>query len=101
MKPPVTHCIRGHEFTEANTYVGLSSRGGPQRQCRSCRTARQQASRAKTPPRRATKTPEEMDAAVLRRLREAWSEGVAERDLAGRFGMPLDRIKAAVVGVGR
>lgn len=33
----VTHCIRGHEFTEENTY-----RNGKRRQCRTCQRLRQQ-----------------------------------------------------------
>lgn len=80
-----THCIRSHEFTPANTYTSMT-RGVPMRQCRRCRAERQRVSRAQTPARTATKTPEEMDAAVLRRLREAWAEGVANADLCERFG---------------
>lgn len=34
-----THCIRGHEFTSANTYLA-AGRHGPQRQCRECRRIR-------------------------------------------------------------
>lgn len=35
-KAAQTHCIRGHEFTETNTYVKLDDRGRPHRQCRAC-----------------------------------------------------------------
>ena len=42
-----THCVNGHEFTEANTYTRLSGSGG-QRDCRACireRVRRYQAKR--------------------------------------------------------
>jgi len=33
-----THCPKGHEFTEENTYIAKQSRGGgDQRQCRECK----------------------------------------------------------------
>lgn len=31
-----THCIRGHEFTIENTYMGRGHRGEPRRYCRTC-----------------------------------------------------------------
>ena len=34
-----THCVNGHEFTEANTYV-RTSRGWTERMCRTCRRER-------------------------------------------------------------
>lgn len=40
-KPPLTHCHRGHEFNEENTYL---TRDG-HRQCRACRRIRKRAAR--------------------------------------------------------
>jgi hypothetical protein len=37
VRPPVTHCKRGHEFTPENTYWGREVSGTPRRQCRDCR----------------------------------------------------------------
>lgn len=31
-----THCIRGHEFNDANTYVQTGKSGAPKRACRAC-----------------------------------------------------------------
>lgn len=39
----VTHCIRGHEFDERNTYHYTTSRGTPGRMCRECQRMRQRA----------------------------------------------------------
>lgn len=44
-KPPVTHCMRGHEFTEANTYVPPGRPG--ERQCRECHRLYAKADRAR------------------------------------------------------
>lgn len=46
---PKTHCTHGHEFTEANTYFGLSTIGRPRRWCRACaaRRAREQHQKAR------------------------------------------------------
>jgi HNH endonuclease len=35
-------CLRGHEFTEENTYMQKNTRGGHQRQCRECHRLREQ-----------------------------------------------------------
>ena len=37
-----THCIRGHEFDEENTYWYRTPRGGWGRQCKQCQRMRQQ-----------------------------------------------------------
>ena len=42
-----THCSRGHEYTDENTYYGKQSNGGPQRQCRTCGNKRQREYNAK------------------------------------------------------
>jgi len=36
IKAARTHCKRGHEYTEENTYTGLSSNGRPYRRCKTC-----------------------------------------------------------------
>lgn len=40
-----THCLNGHAFDEANTYLPSSIRGG--RQCRACRNDREKARRVR------------------------------------------------------
>ena len=32
-----THCLRGHEFTESNTYMRRNAKGGISRTCRTCK----------------------------------------------------------------
>lgn len=41
-----THCFRGHEFTEENTYY-YETRWGRQRRCRECERVREEGRRAK------------------------------------------------------
>lgn len=43
-RPKATHCVHGHEFTPENTAIHSSGSG---RQCRTCRTVRSRAARAK------------------------------------------------------
>lgn len=38
-----THCPRGHEYTEANTYIGRQTHGGVHRKCRTCTNEYQRA----------------------------------------------------------
>jgi len=83
-----THCKAGHAFDDSNTYVS-NSRGSPMRQCKTCRNAR---ARTVISFRPGVK----LDDAQLRRLREAFEDGVPARDLAGRFGVHPERIKALI-----
>lgn len=55
----MTHCMQGHEFTEANTYVGANGK----RQCRPCAAAGARARRA----RRAANKAQAIDALLDRR----------------------------------
>lgn len=38
-----THCVNGHEFTEANTNIQIARNGRPHRSCRTCRRNRKAA----------------------------------------------------------
>lgn len=38
-QPPTTHCLRGHEYTEANTYWQKGRNGIPHRTCQTCKRA--------------------------------------------------------------
>ena len=40
VRPRLTHCQRGHEFTEANTYWRTTKAGKPGRWCRQCQALR-------------------------------------------------------------
>lgn len=41
-----THCLKGHAFNEANTYIGKNG-PNPSRQCRACKAERERARRAR------------------------------------------------------
>lgn len=45
--PLKTHCVHGHEFTDANTYVRTTRGHGTARICRACRNAINRRSRAR------------------------------------------------------
>lgn len=81
---PVTHCRRGHEYTQENTY-----RGRLGRQCNECRklarATRDFADRQAAPER-------DLTPAQVRRLKEALADGVTIVDLAARFGLHHDAV---------
>ncbi len=43
----ITHCLRGHPFDEANTYVYHTAKGGVGRACRECLAFRKRRARAR------------------------------------------------------
>lgn len=91
----MTACRNGHTRTEANTYRGPD--GKPQ--CRECRAA---ARKRRNFDVRASTTAVDLDAAQVRRLRDAWVESEATREeLAGRFGVGRDVVLALTAGLRR
>lgn len=87
----VTHCPRGHEYTEENT--GHSSQG---RYCRECRRAwlreykRQQ--------RREAGAPEMLRPADVLEIRALYGSGATQQQLADRFGVSRSNISYIVRG---
>lgn len=53
----LTHCIHGHEFTEANTRVVIRDNGGQQRNCRACERIRSRPENARRSRARAAARP--------------------------------------------
>lgn len=43
-----THCVHGHEFTEANTYMTLDKMGKWHRSCRACHALRERKRKGRT-----------------------------------------------------
>ncbi len=78
-----THCLRGHEFTEANTY--RPKQGG--RVCRQCHRERLHGLTSD----RHLERPQ-LDDKAVRRLADAFNDGVSRQDLAGRFGITSDDV---------
>lgn len=76
-----THCGRGHPWTPENTY--LKYVGGKLRQ-RSCRACWKERNREAADNRKAVESTT-LDPKALRRLREAYADGVTKADLCGRF----------------
>jgi hypothetical protein len=60
------------------------------RQCKACRSVNRKADEEAS-----------LSPAQVRRLVDAWKDGVPESDLSGRFGIPPSAIKAATAGLKR
>ncbi len=90
-----TVCKFGHSLTDpANVYVTTGITRKAFRQCKACRRNRYNArcERSAVPGAK-------LDAKQLARMRDARADGVSLTDLASRFGVNHERVKALCAGV--
>jgi predicted DNA-binding protein (UPF0251 family) len=91
----VTHCIRGHEFTEENTVRSWTKDGHLQRGCRQCRreyaARRNREKAARNEAKRADPSYVHPNAKIaldaVREIRRLCAEGVSQQEVASRYGV--------------
>lgn len=93
MKP---HCKRGHEMTEANTYVYTTKAGWSLNRCRACikgwqRNFRRATTQRQLEARRAIRT--ELTEAQVKRLKSRIEDGVPLLEIAGMFNVGVDVVR--------